>query len=360
LWVENIVTEAQDRLKIIAARAQACARKIECGLLHSRFVRANRKSNEEKWVKAFGKAGHAERKECGRILVGTQVLEQSLDIDADFLITRICPTDMLFQRIGRLWRHRAADPLRPAESKREAWILAPPLEDSSKESGIWGKDGKVYLPYVLYRTLAVWQQRSHVSLPQDIRPLLEATYAEQEEFGILKKCKADVEANRVKLAGLARIGLSAGGKTLPESKATTRYSETENYEVLLIRKKSFDETGTSITLLSGEALRLPKHFKNKGLQQWRSLATELQQNVVLVPEHLAPSTPRHQIQWLKDFVYLGDKDESPFRAAIVQEDGNLCGINHGNALQGYELSYTPVYGYSAKKSGNDNSTEDLW
>ena len=360
LWIENIVTESQDRFKIIAARAQACAGKIECGLLHSRFIRTDRKCNEEKWVKAFGKEGHAERSECGRILVGTQVLEQSLDIDADFLITRICPTDMLFQRIGRLWRHREADKLRPVQAKREAWILASPMEDSRNKLNVWGKSGKVYLPYVLYRSLAVWQQKQQVFLPQDIRPMLEATYAEQEELGILNKCKADVEANRVKLAGLARIGLSSGGKTLPESRAITRYSETESCEILLIRKKYSDDTGTTIILLNVEKLLLPQNVKRKDRKEWRTLAAELQQNVVLVPVRLAPSTSPHQVQWLKDFVYLGDRDESPFRVAIVREDGTLCSLDHGNALQGYELTYTPIYGYSAKKSGNNNSPKDLW
>lgn len=349
LWIENIVTESQDRFKILAARAQACGEKIECGLLHSRFLRTDRKCNEDKWVNAYGKEGHAKRRECGRILVGTQVLEQSLDIDADFLITRICPTDMLFQRIGRLWRHREADRLRPESAKREAWILAPPLEDSRNTAGVWGKIGKVYLPYVLYRSLAVWQQKQQVSLPQDIRPMLEASYAEQEESGILNKCKADVEANRVKLAGLARVGLSTGGKTLPESKATTRYSETESCEVLLIRKKSSDETGTTLILLSGKKLLLPHNIKRRDRREWRSLAAELQQNVVLVPAHLAPSTSPHQIQWLKDFVYLGDRDESSFRVAIVREDGTLCGIDQGNALQGYALTYTLTYGYGARK-----------
>ncbi len=360
LWIENTVTESQDRFKIIASRAQACNAKIECGLLHSRFLRVERKANEEKWVNVFGKEGHGTRRECGRILVGTQVLEQSLDIDADFLITRICPTDMLFQRIGRLWRHREADTLRPEPAKREAWLLAPSLEDTRNLSNVWGKTGKVYLPYVLYRSLAVWQQKKQVMLPQDIRPMLESTYAEQAESGILNKYKVDVEANRVKLAGLARVGLSAGGKTFPESRATTRYSETESCEVLLIRKKYSDETGTTLILLNGDKLLLPQNIKHKDRKEWRTLAAELQQNVVLAPEYLAPSTSPQQIQWLKDFVYRGDKDESPFRVAIVGEDWTLYGIDQGKALQGYELTYTPIYGYGARKRNSDETSNDLW
>lgn len=360
LWIENTVAESQDWFRKIAARAQACGANIECGLLHSRFLRTDRKFNEEKWVKAFGKEGHAKRKDCGRILVGTQVLEQSLDIDADFLVSRICPTDMLFQRIGRLWRHREADTIRPAEAKREAWILAPALEDSRKESSIWGKPGKVYMPYVLYRSLNVWQEKSQVCLPQEIRPMLEATYADQDEVGILNKCKVDVIAKREKLSGLARVGISTGGKTLPESKATTRYSETESCEVLLIRKRSFDEADTILTLLNSETIRLPRYCKSKGLKQWRSLAAELQQNVVLVPEYLAPSTTVIQIQWIKDFVYLGDGDESPFRVAIVHNNGSISGLDHGNALKGYELSYTPELGYTARKVCKEDSSTDQW
>jgi CRISPR-associated endonuclease/helicase Cas3 len=360
LWIENIVTEAQERFKKIAARAQECGSKIECGLLHSRFQRIDRKCNEEKWVKSFGKDGQTERKKCGRILVGTQVLEQSLDIDADFLITRICPTDMLFQRIGRLWRHRETDIFRPTEARREAWILAPVLEDSRKESGVWGKGGKVYMPYILYRSLVVWEQKKTLLLPQDIRPMLEATYVDQAETGILNKCKENVISNQLRLSGLARIGLSTGGKTLPESKASTRYSEMESCEVLLVRKIESYDSGTTLKLLNGEKIQLPTNAKSKGARKWRELAAELQKNVVLVPEYLAPQTSVRQIEWLKDYVYIGNYEESPFRVAIVQEDGVLSGIDRGNPLPNYELSYTPILGYVARKLDNNGSPEDLW
>jgi CRISPR-associated endonuclease/helicase Cas3 len=216
------------------------------------------------------------------------------------------------------------------------------------------------MPYVLYRSLEVWQQRSQVRMPQEIRPMLEATYAERDEVdGVLIKCKGEVGRNREKLEGLARIGLATGARTLPESKATTRYSETESCEVLLIRKKSLEETGAIVALLNGRTLGLRRNIRYGEPKAWRRVAAELQQNVVLVPEYLAPSTSPQQIQWLKDFVYLGDWEESPFRVAFVSQDGALHGVDGGNALDGYELSYTPHLGYCAKKR-SDPAHNDLW
>ncbi|MEK7813204.1 MAG: CRISPR-associated helicase Cas3', partial [Candidatus Desantisbacteria bacterium] len=144
LWIENTVDEAQTRYCLLAAKAMEMG--LDCGLLHSRFLKVDRQKNEDRWVGLFGKAGHNLRQAKGRILVGTQVLEQSLDIDADFLVTRLCPMDMLFQRMGRLWRHRENDTLRPREAKHEAWILAPSLNDAIKQQHNLGKSAKVYSP----------------------------------------------------------------------------------------------------------------------------------------------------------------------------------------------------------------------
>ena len=107
LWIENTVDEAQKKYNLMAARSMEI--NVDCGLIHARFIKVDRQKKEDQWVGLYGKNGHGLRKERGRILIGTQVLEQSLDIDADFLVTRICPTDMIFQRLGRLWRHRNND-----------------------------------------------------------------------------------------------------------------------------------------------------------------------------------------------------------------------------------------------------------
>lgn len=96
---------------------------------HSRYSRQDRLLLNQAVETQLGK----ERKDFdGRIIIGTQTLEQSLDIDADLLITDLCPMDVLLQRIGRLHRHARLDEER-AEGFRQprAWVLTPAGHDLS-------------------------------------------------------------------------------------------------------------------------------------------------------------------------------------------------------------------------------------
>ncbi|NLE25355.1 MAG: CRISPR-associated helicase Cas3' [Clostridiaceae bacterium] len=348
LWLENTIDEAQNHYKIFGARTAGTG--IECGLIHSRFLKKDRITNETRWVELFGKQGKSQRNLFGRILVGTQVLEQSLDIDGDFMVTRICPTDMLLQRTGRLWRHRETDSLRPINAKREVWILAPNLDVSKKDKSVFGNSAYVYAPYVLCRSLEVWKKEKLIKLTGGkIRSLIEATYSDRDEEGQMAQYKKEVEDTRDKLSRLARHGISRGGKTLPESKAATRYSERDDVDVLLIQKKHNLDDGVQVTLLNGNTLLLPKTVKLRGGKEWRKIAAEIQQNTVKVAERIAPKFVKSELEFLKHFVYLGDEYESPFRLAIVKESGELIGVGHQNVSDDFSLYYDPVIGYISKK-----------
>ena len=359
LWIENTVAEAQERYLDIASRAREIG--LDCGLLHSRFTSEHREHNENQWVNCFGKEGWSTRGERGRLLVGTQVLEQSLDIDADFLVSRFAPTDMLLQRLGRLWRHHETP--RPPGACPEAWLIVPEL-DAAIDSPLkfFGKSAYVYSPYVLCRSLEVWQQYESVGLPADIRTLIEATYADREEQGKMQRWLDELERGtthpprkgRETLRQFARIALATLGATLPEEKAETRYSEQESEDVLLLRAYSADKDKkeTRLTLLSGEQIILPWELHRLGKKAWRQLAVQLMRQQVRVSSIHAPDAlPR---QWLKNqgfghCFYLGNPafDESLLRIACVdpENDKLVCLQGEKQANEKCQLSYRDDTGY---------------
>lgn len=180
LWIENTVDEAQEAYN----KAAASLPTESVGLLHSRFIRKNRNDAEELWINRLGKGGNRE----GCLLISTQVCEQSIDIDADILFTSLCPSDMMLQRVGRMWRHRGNDVYRKLTDPELYWFgpdqtLLDQVDACSSENTLrtirkaWGKSSYVYDLYTLCRTAEVWLTLTEVSIPDDMRLILEKTYA---------------------------------------------------------------------------------------------------------------------------------------------------------------------------------------
>ena len=150
-------------------------------LHHGRFAAEDRRMLDEAVEAQVGKL----RAGGGRIVVGTQTLEQSLDIDADLLITDLCPMDVLLQRIGRLHRHDRDD--RP-DAYRQATciVLTPstcdltPLLSSGRNANGLGPHAHVYLDLrilELTRRLVVENANSKtpIQIPEMNRELVEST-----------------------------------------------------------------------------------------------------------------------------------------------------------------------------------------
>jgi CRISPR-associated endonuclease/helicase Cas3 len=165
-------------------------------LHHSRFSRQDRPVLDRAIETQLGKTRPTAP--CPCIVVGTQTLEQSLDIDADVLITDLCPMDVLLQRIGRLHRHNRPASERPkAFQSAKAWVLTPaghdlnPLIAKSQHGlGMFHNGGGVYADLrVLEATRALLVERPVVSIPDDNRYLVEAAthpdkpHSIQEEQG---------------------------------------------------------------------------------------------------------------------------------------------------------------------------------
>ena len=143
---------------------------------HGRFAAPDRRVLDEAIEGAFGK--FADR-DAGMVLAGTQTLEQSLDIDADLLITDLTPMDVLLQRFGRLHRHRRTD--RAAEfTAAAAIVLTPAVRDLTiylgrphglRRHGIGGVYENVLSIEATWRAL---EEHSELSIPTQNRALVEA------------------------------------------------------------------------------------------------------------------------------------------------------------------------------------------
>lgn len=179
LWICNTIGAAQKQFKRFKELAGG---EFPIGLLHARFPYWRREELETTWMECFGKEGATR---CGSILVSTQVVEQSVDLDADLLITELAPTDMLLQRLGRLWRHERGE--RPVDTPKiiiveEEKTLEELRQMAPKEivRALGGK-AQVYAPFVLLRSLEVWKkQEEGVTIPAQVRQLIESTYEDRE------------------------------------------------------------------------------------------------------------------------------------------------------------------------------------
>ena len=130
------------------------------------------------------------------IVVATQVIEQSLDLDFDVMISDLAPVDLLLQRAGRLQRH--SRPPRPAP------VAVPRLLVAVDEGEIFpdfGNDAYVYEPYILLRSLLALQGRDRLTLPQETAGLIEAVYEDAALTGLSPAWEAKLaEAQQKKCA----------------------------------------------------------------------------------------------------------------------------------------------------------------
>lgn len=147
----------------------------EVYLFHARFPAGERRVREQRALDVFGKSG-GELRRGRKILIATQVAEQSLDLDFDVIATDLAPIDLLLQRAGRLWRHPR--PQRPVAGPM--LLVAGLAGDQPEDFGrpLWWK--AVYAESILLRTWCLLQQAEHrqITLPDDIDGLVQAVYEE--------------------------------------------------------------------------------------------------------------------------------------------------------------------------------------
>ena len=166
----NTVAEAQEIYRSILSKKTP---DTETLLFHSRFTVGKRAEIEKKCVALFGKdRTHRPQR---AILVATQVVEQSIDLDFDGMISALAPVDLLLQRAGRLHRHRGN--LRPVGMEEPVLeVIVPDGKAPEALEKRYGRSGCVYDPFLLSNTEQELQTAIRVNIPEDIRPLIEKVY----------------------------------------------------------------------------------------------------------------------------------------------------------------------------------------
>lgn len=283
VWIRNTVNDALAAYREVSEMMQQPS---DCILFHSRFVLQDRKEIEAKVLHLFGKSSrHSQR--AGKVLIATQVFQESLDADADIMISDLCPIDDLIQRTGRLHRH-----CRDAEGAQQRggvefrpgpilWINAPIWDDQPQSD--WLSAEFINTQYVYRSPGRLWlamgklMHLGAIRMPGQARELIEEVYGDDasakipttlqhQENELIGEERSKASGAKVKLIDWQRYGYSdqsANAWYDDDAGISTRHSDIATVEVLLVRR---DSAGELVPWLSDRAfsvqlssVKLSKH-----------------------------------------------------------------------------------------------------
>lgn len=249
-WIRNTVADAMDAYERLSKTISS----ENITLFHARFALRDRLEKETQVLDLFGENSKQHDRQ-GRVMIATQVAEQSLDVDFDVLITDLAPIDRVLQRAGRLQRHvrdAQGNCLVAPDAKDERlapclWIYAPAWAEQpradwygalfKKAQYVYGHHGQLWL------TAKVLQKGSF-TMPADSRNLIETVFSETETLPeSLSKNALKAEGQEMSEASLAQLNtlkIDGGYKRgeisdwWGESKTPSRLGE-ETMEVMLAK-----------------------------------------------------------------------------------------------------------------------------
>jgi CRISPR-associated endonuclease/helicase Cas3 len=153
---------------------------LEPLLFHARFAMIDRQRIEAEVMARFGRnRDPTTTPKSGHVLVATQVIEQSLDLDFDLMLTDLAPIDLIIQRAGRLWRH--ARDMRPVPGPELIVLSGEPVDapDVDWASRVLGRGAYVYPDHaLLWRSARALFKAGGIATPDGVRALVEAVYDE--------------------------------------------------------------------------------------------------------------------------------------------------------------------------------------
>ncbi len=237
-WIRNTVGDARESF----ARLRALYPDWPIDLFHARYAMQDRLDIEQRIVERFGPEDKPDERR-GQVLIATQVVEQSLDLDFDLLITDLAPIDLIIQRAGRLHRH--------ARGVRDEPVLVINGPDPAEDiSATWFRGYLKGASYVyphhgqLWLTAHLLKQRGGFHMPEDARYLIEGVYDSADYPPVLDEISQEAEGHASasgSLGALNTLNIENGynsddeNRWWDEAKIPTRLAEVETTTVYLAR-----------------------------------------------------------------------------------------------------------------------------
>ena len=239
-WIRNTVDDARRSFESLKEKHPDWS----LGLFHSRFALAVRLDIEKQVMAKFGKDSGPDQRR-GQVLIATQVVEQSLDLDFDVMISDLAPIDLLIQRAGRLHRHRRDQSGARTDDADQRGIpkltiLAPPWDKAPGSDWLRAALPGTAAVYEsedahLWRAMELLRDKKGWRMPDDARALIEGVYGANpsKDFPVGLRAKAQKASNlyrtKTSIAEYKVLDLEAGyrlqGSWLDEDSAPTRLGE---------------------------------------------------------------------------------------------------------------------------------------
>jgi CRISPR-associated endonuclease/helicase Cas3 len=352
--IRNTVALAQSTYCQLKARLSSRIADEHVGLLHSRFPQNRRDTNEAYWTEILGK-GNTTRPH-GSLLVSTQIVEQSVDIDADCLITDLAPTELILQRIGRLHRHQRQ---RPTGFEQATCHILYPNTDwqgaAKAVKDVLNPHHWIYPPISLWQAVQTLRPRSEIHLPNDIRPLLEEAAACQvpaDASPALREFSADYSRKRDAMQGTAKLLDVFNASAIDDDEGIeTRYRIKPSALLVILPSAPIEQGGHVTWQLpdgSSETHRIGEFNY--------AIAKTLQTHAIRIPAYLVKPQLSNSPDWLKQHIDSGV-------LAIPTKDSSELHFIHESASATHSLFYRHDLGITYEKNESVpefTEPEDFW
>ena len=254
--IVNLVDDAKELYRFLKNKVDSGT---ELFLLHGRNTEYQKEKASDKVKKLFGKDRSYRPKKS--IVISTQILEQSMDIDFDFMCSILAPMDLLLQRFGRYRRHGSQGTIREIVDVSDDKILIFTPENTDKHTQVYEKE-------IAEKTKEVLKKNSEkiLHLPEETRTLIESVYGNHQRS--MKDAKKDMKAQeRVIPTPKSRGFLYYEESRHLQSALDTRYSDMRTYDIAILPEEMINQLKIS------PSLELIKEIKKKhtvtGISEYR-------------------------------------------------------------------------------------------